>query len=96
MTRLLRPIVATTVLLLVGVAGSAAASTNAAAPASVDEMSVTSAVIAQPGSTVDSTLVVSLAAGIVSGAAGATYLVRRSRCRPGTTADRNTLEASSV
>ena len=96
MTRLLRPIVATTVLLLVGVAGSAAASTNAAATASVDETSVTSAVIAQPGSAVDSTLVVSLAAGIVSGAAGATYLVRRSRCRTGTPVVRNDPEVVSV
>lgn len=96
MTRLLRPIVVTTTLMLVGVAGSAAASTNTAAPASVDETSVTSAVIAQPGSAVDSTLVVSLAAGIVSGAAGATYLVRRSRCRTGTPVVRNDLEVVSV
>jgi len=96
MTRLLRPIVAATALMFVGVAGSAAASTDAAAPASVDETSVTSAVAAQPGSTVDSTIVVSLAAGIVSGAAGAAYLVRRSRCRTGTPVVRNDLEVLSV
>lgn len=96
MTRLLRPIVAATALLFVGVAGSAAASTNAAAPASVDETSVTSVVIAQPGNAVDSTLVVSLAAGIVSGVAGAAYLVRRSRCRTSTPVERNDLEVVSV
>ncbi|TGO05797.1 hypothetical protein [Serinibacter arcticus] len=96
MTRLLRPIVTATALMLVGVAGPAAASTNAASPASVDETSVTSAVIAQPGSAVNSALVVSLAAGIVSGATGAAYLVRRSRCRTGTTVVRNDLEVVSV
>ncbi len=83
MTRLLRTLTASAALVLVGIAAPASASTAHVETASFQETSVTSSVVSQPGSTLSSTLTVALAAGIVSGAAGSAYLVRRSRSRTG-------------
>jgi ABC-type Fe3+ transport system permease subunit len=86
MTRLLRTLTASAALVLVGLAAPATASTTDVETVSFQETTVTSSLASPTGSALSSTLTVGLAAGIVTGAAGSAYLVRRSRSRAGLTA----------